>query len=116
MSHICAPALNDIWNKEIITLKSFLYNLKLADVAPVFKKEYASLLKNYRPLSVRSVVAKIYERTIQKQILDYIGKLLSPHLCKYRKGYTTQTALISMLEKLKLSIDDKGLWTINGFE
>ena len=80
MSHICAPALNDIWNKEIITLKSFPYNLKLADVAPVFKKEYASLLKNYRPLSVRPVVAKIYERTIQKQILDYIGKLLSPSL------------------------------------
>ena len=38
---ICAPALNDIWNDETITQKSFPNNLKLADVTPVFKKEYA---------------------------------------------------------------------------
>ena len=44
---ICSPALNDIWNNEIMTQKSFPNNLKLADVTPVFKKEDASLLKNY---------------------------------------------------------------------
>ena len=59
VSDICAPALNYIWNKEIITQKSFLNNLKLADVTPVFKKEDASLLKNYRPVSVLLVVSKI---------------------------------------------------------
>ena len=45
---------------------------------------------------------------MQKHILEYIDKHLSPHLCGYRKGYSTQTALISMLEKRKLSIDNKG--------
>ena len=45
---------------------------------------------------------------MQKQSLEYIVKYLSPHLCRYRKGYSTQTALISMLEKWKLSIDNKG--------
>ena len=74
----------------------------------MFKKEDASLLKNYRPVSVLPVVSKIYERIMQKQILEYIDKHLSPHLCGYRKGYSTQTALISMLEKWKLSIDNKG--------
>ena len=108
MSDICAPALNDIWNNEIITQKCFPNNLKLANVTPVFKKEDASLLKNYRPVSVLPVVSKIYERIMQKQILEYIDKHLSPHLCGYRKGYSTQTALISMLEKWKLSIDNKG--------
>ena len=39
MSDICAPALNDIWNNEIITQKSFPDNLKLADMKLVFKKE-----------------------------------------------------------------------------
>ena len=75
---------------------------------PVFKKEDASLLKNYRPVSVLPIVSKIYERIMQKQILEYIGKHLSPHLCGYRRGYSTQTALISMLEKWKLFIDNKG--------
>ena len=46
MSDICGPALNDIWNNEIITQKSFPNNLKMEDVTPVFKKEDDSLLKN----------------------------------------------------------------------
>ena len=77
-------------------------------MTPVFKKEDALSVKNFRPVSVLTVVSKIYERIMQKQILEYIDKHLSPHLCGYRKGYSTQTALISMLEKWKLSIDNKG--------
>ena len=46
VSDICAPALNDIWNNEIITQKCFPKNLKLVDVTPGLKKEDASLLKN----------------------------------------------------------------------
>ena len=108
ITDICVQALNDIWNNEIITQKCFPNNLKLADMTPVFKKEDASLLKNYGPVSVPPVVSKIYERIMQKQLLEYIDKHLSPRLCGYRKGYSTQTALISILEKLKLSIDNKG--------
>ena len=66
------------------------------------------MLKNYRPVNVLPVVSKIYEKTMQKQILEYIEKHLSPHLFGYRKGYSTQTALTSILEKWKLSIDNKG--------
>ena len=77
-------------------------------MTPVFKKEGASLLKNYRPVSVLLVVSKIYERIMQKQVLEYIDKHLSLHLCGYRKRYSMQAALISMLEKWKLSIDNKG--------
>ena len=39
VSDICAPALNDTWNNEIITQKCFPKNLKLVDVTPVLKKE-----------------------------------------------------------------------------
>ena len=108
VSDICASALNDIWNKDIITQRSFPNNLKLADVTPVFKKEDASLLKNYRLVNVLSVVSKICERIMQKQILGHIDKHLSSQLCGYRKEYSTQTALISMLKKWKSSIDKKG--------
>ena len=44
-SDICAPPLNDIQNKEIITQKSFPNNLKLADVTPVFKKKECFIVK-----------------------------------------------------------------------
>ena len=109
MSDICAPALNDIWNNEIITQKSCPNNLKLADVTSVFKKEDASLLKNYTPVSVLTVVSKICERIMQKSVLEYVDKHSSPHLCGYRKGYSTQTAVMSMLEKWKFSLDNKVL-------
>ena len=99
VSDICASALNDIWNNEIITQKSFPDNLKLADVTPVFKKEDTSLLKIYRPVSVLQVISKIYQRIMQMQIFEYIDKHFSPHSCGYRKGYSTQTALTSILEK-----------------
>ena len=45
---------------------------------------------------------------MQKQTLEYIDKHLSPHWCGYGKGYSTQTALIPMIEKWKLAIDNKG--------
>ena len=61
VSGICAPTLNDIWNKKIITQKSFPNYLKLADLTPAFQKEDASLLKNYRPVSLPPVVSKIYK-------------------------------------------------------
>ena len=108
MSDTCAPTLKDIWNNEIITQKSSPNDLKLADVTPVFKKDDALLLKYYRPVSVLPIVYKIYERAMQKQTLEYIDKHLSPHLCGYRKEYSTQTALISMLDKWILFTDNKG--------
>ena len=45
VSDICVPPLNGIWDKEIITHKSFPNNLELADLTPMFKKVDASLLK-----------------------------------------------------------------------
>ena len=52
-------------------------------------------------------LSKVYERIMQKQILEYKNKNLSPHVCGYRNGYSTQTALISMLKKWALSLDNK---------
>ena len=37
-SDICAQPLNDIWNKVIITQKSFPNNRKLVDVTPVLER------------------------------------------------------------------------------
>ena len=92
MSEICASALNDIWNNEKIAQESYSNNLKLADVAPVFKKEDASFLKNYRRVRVQPIISKIYERIMQEQVLEFIDKHLSPHLFEYRKGYNTKAA------------------------
>ena len=107
-STICGPALQKIWNKELIGKGVFAENLKLAVVTLIHKKEDKSLAKNYRPVSVLPSVSKVFERLLQKQILEYINKYLSPFLCGYRKGFSAQTALISLIENWKCQLDEGG--------
>ena len=42
------------------------------------------------------------------QITAYLNEYLSPYLCGYRKGFSTQTALSSLIEKWKQILDGKG--------
>ena len=106
-SEICKEYLFKIWNDEILENQSFPDELKLADITPIFKKEDATLPKNYRPDSALPSVSKVFERIAQKQLLQYIETFLSPYMCGYRKGFSAQIALISLLEKWKTALDEK---------
>ena len=93
--------LTKVWNEEMLTEDSFPQNLKLADVVPVFKKCDPTCAKHYRPISVLPTVSKVFERLMHDQITTYMDAHLSKHLCGYRKGFNTQTALLSLIEKWK---------------
>ena len=108
MVDICDETLHKIWNYELVGSCKFPDNLKLADITPIYKKDSSTNVKNYRPVSVLPTASKVFERLMQEQIIDYIDKFLSPFLCGYRKGFSTQTALINMIEKFKLFLDRKG--------
>ena len=105
---MCSPALANIWNEEILPHKNFPENLKLADATPIFEKKDETFFENYRPVSILPTVSKIFEQIMQKQITDYIGKFLSPSLCGYRKGFSTQYALLSLIERWRLCLDKQG--------
>ena len=107
-SDICNVALQNIWNSEILGKLYFPNKLKLADITPVYKKKDPTLVENYRPVSVLPSVSKIFERIIQKQFSNFVDQFLSPYLCGYRKGYNTQYALLSLIEKWKKGLDNKG--------
>ena len=82
--------------------------MKLADITPVFEKKDPLNKKNYRPVSVLPSISKIFEKLIQKQINGYINNFLFPYLAAYRKGFSTQLALLSLTEKWKKILDNKG--------
>ena len=88
-----------IWNDEILKNCQFPENLKLADITPAFKKEDKNLAKNYRPVSVLPTLSRVFEKIMQKQIINHVNIFLSLHLCGYRKGSSTQYALLPLLEK-----------------
>ena len=45
---------------------------------------------------------------MQKQTNDFVENVLSPYLCGYRKGYNCQYALLTMIGKWKMSLNNKG--------
>ena len=84
--------------RRLQLVTTFLQNLKLADITPVYKNDPLDDKTNYRPVSVLPVVSKVSERIIQKQINDFIVSFLSPYLCGYRKGFNTQHALLTLAD------------------
>ena len=75
---VCSPLSCDVWAKETVQKGAFPKDLKYADVTPVFKKDNPLLAKNYRAPSVLPTVSQIFERIMQKQIIDYITQYLLP--------------------------------------
>ena len=53
-------------------------------------------------------LSKIYEKLMQRQMNNFIANDLFSYLCRYKKGYNTQQALVSLIEKWKKILDDKG--------
>ena len=53
-------------------------------------------------------VSKVYERIIQDQIISVMEPVISIYLCGFRKGYSTQHALMRLIEKCKETLDKNG--------
>ena len=98
--------LSQIFN-ESINLCSFPSKLKSANVVPLFKKDDNTNKENYRLISILPTISKLFERLMFQQVTDFINDFISPYLCGFRKGYNTQHALLSLMNKLNNSLDRK---------
>ena len=103
-NEICAPFITKSYNDSVNTC-IFPSTLKYADITPGHKKDETTSKENYRPVSILPTVSKIYERIMYRDIELYMQKCLSPKLCGFRKGYSTQHALIAMIEMWKKALD-----------
>ena len=45
---------------------------------------------------------------MQSQLNEHINQFLSPFLCAYRTGFSTQTALLLLIKSWKIMLDNKG--------
>ena len=64
-----------------------------------YYKNDPTKVKNYTPVRVLPGASKFFERLKHKQICFYIYQYLSPYMCGYRKGLSTQNAFLSLIEK-----------------
>lgn len=79
--------------------------LKLANVSPVFKKSDNLKKENFRPVSVLTVISKIYEGVMADQLCIHFKEILSVWLSAYRKRYSTNNVLLQFVEILRRSMD-----------
>ena len=93
---ILIPITNCI--NKCISTKSNPDELKVADVMPVFKKDDPNNKANYGSISSLPIISKIFERVIFEQTEKFSEKILSPKLCGFRKGHSTQHALLNLLK------------------
>ena len=77
--------------------------LKIAEVAPIFKKANSFEKGNYRPISILSNISKMYEGINHNQMNDFFTNKLSKYQCGFRKGFGAQHCFLMMIEKLEES-------------
>ena len=106
--------LATIFNKSI-QCGTFPNNLKIGKVCPVYKgKGSKSDPDNYRPISVLSVIARLFEKLIHEQLFPYFGDYLYKNQSSFRPKYSTQTTLLNTSNQWLLNID-KGDYNIAVF-
>ena len=76
--------------------------LKIAKITPLHKKECKLNFKNYRPISLLSVLSKMFEKTIYTRIYSY---LIFDKQFGFCSNYSTSHALISITERIKDLLD-----------
>ena len=94
----CAPILATCFNRAILSGK-FPFELKFAKIVPCHKKGDMNDKANYRPISLLPPVSKIFEKIMVDQMTSHLDLIFSKFLCGYRKGHSTQHALLYMLRR-----------------
>ena len=82
---------------------------KSAHIIPIFKKGQKDLVKNYRPISLKSLIAKTLERLIYNRIFGFIesSNLLSSHQYGFCPGYSCTSQLIHLFHEWAKALDKR---------
>ena len=104
---LSAP-FTELYNESILS-GEFPEIFKTSKVTPIFKSGSLSEFGNYRPVAVISPFSKVLERLVYDQLVSYLEKecLLFNFQFGFRKGYSTEYAILETVEKLKSTVDDQ---------
>jgi len=107
-----APFLTQIFNASLAS-SVFPQDWKIARVSPIYKAGDKRNRGNYRPISVLSTVAGLFEKMIYLQLNEYLieNNIISVHQSGFRKGQSTATSLLTTTNSWLINMDS-GL--ING--
>ena len=72
-------------------------DLKVACISSIYEGDSKTECSNYRPISIISVVAKVFEKLVSEQLMEYLEtyQLLSECQAGFRKRSLTVTSLLT---------------------
>jgi hypothetical protein len=105
---VLAPFLAVLFNRSM-SLGVVPGTFKEAYITPLLKKPDMDPadVKSYRPISNLSVLSKLLERLVARQLLDYLttSKLLPELQSAYRACHSTETAVLKVLGDILHAVD-----------
>jgi hypothetical protein len=109
---VLAPFLVVLFNRSL-ALGVFPTPFKAAYITPLLKKADldAADVRSYRPISNLSVLSKLLERLVARQLIEYLTMFnLLPELqSAYRTHHSTETAVLKVLGDILRAIDSGDL-------
>ena len=105
---IISPIMCKFFNMSLRT-NTVLQDWKLSRITPVYKgKGKYDEECNYRPLSVISHIAKIMEKLVQYQVVEFllVHKLITTDQSAYIKYHNTQTSLHRVVDDFLWNMND----------
>ena len=80
---------------------------KISRVCPIPKTDNPTSIKDYRPISVLSVLSKVYERVILNQLCSFIEtqNLYNINQSGFRKGHSTNTLLLKLRDDIRTAMN-----------
>ena len=88
---------------DSIAQSTFPSLLKPTNITPVHKKDSKTSKYHYRPVSILSNISKIHKRFMFKQMSKYFEPFFFKFQYGFRKGFSVQQCLLSMLQKLSVT-------------
>ena len=82
--------------------------LKLAKVKPIFKSGKRSSMNNYRPISLLSPLAKVFEKLISIRLSKFLeqNNILADQQLGFRKGHSTTHAVTDLYSHICNNLDN----------
>lgn len=105
-----SPPILHLFN-YCLQYSSFPQLWKIAKIKPIPKKLNASILKDFRPISILCLLGKVLEKIVHAQISAFMTQsgLLHPLQSGFKSGHSTTTALLKVIGDVREAMGKRNI-------
>ena len=106
LAHELAPALTALFRSSLKT-GYVPHDWRTALITPIFKKGERYCPENYRPISLTSVICKMFEHILVSSIMNFAetNQIICPEQHGFRKKRSCESQLIGLVDEISHSLE-----------